>query len=78
MLSSVLLIVMCIFQNINISWTRLGYIRPTLFSKLPSLKFIDLRWNRLDHMDGPLILPSNFEHLYLAGTYLDYLHSNTL
>lgn len=54
-------------QNINISWTRLGYTRPTLFQNLPALKYVDLRWNRLDHMHGPLMLPESFENLQLAG-----------
>lgn len=62
------LLIDCIFlQSINISWTKLGYTRPTLFKKLNSLKFLDLRWNKLDHMEGPLILPVKFENLYLAG-----------
>ncbi|KAJ6649368.1 Protein singed wings 2, partial [Pseudolycoriella hygida] len=54
-------------KSINISWTKLGYTRPTLFKKLHALKFVDLRWNRLDHMEGPLILPPKFESLFLAG-----------
>lgn len=54
-------------ESVNISWTKLGYTRPTLFKKLTALKFVDLRWNKLDHMEGPLILPYKFESLYLAG-----------
>lgn len=54
---------------INISFTKLGYTRPTLFSNLPSLKTVDLRWNRLDHMEGPLIVTPDFESLYLTGSY---------
>lgn len=43
-----------------------------------ALKFIDLRWNRLDHMDGPLNLPVKFEHLYLAGRSFEtiFIHLN--
>lgn len=54
-------------QNINISWTKLGYTRPTLFRELPALKHLDLRWNNLKHMHGKLQLPESFDNLLLAG-----------
>lgn len=55
-------------ETINISETQLGYTRPTLFSELHALRAVDLRWNRLDHMEGPLLVRSPyFERLYLGG-----------
>lgn len=55
-------------ETINISQTQLGYTRPTLFSELRALRTVDLRWNRLDRMEGPLLLARapQFERLYLA------------
>lgn len=54
-------------ESINISWTHLEQTRPTLFENLKSLKYLDLRWNKLDHMDLPLKLPDTFESLNLTG-----------
>lgn len=39
-----------------------------LFQKLPALKILDLRKNKLDHMEGPLVLnKTNFQAMYLSG-----------
>lgn len=54
-------------ESINISETRLGYTRPTLFSNLRALRTVDLRGNQLDHMEGPLLVRPKFESLYLGG-----------
>lgn len=54
-------------QRIKISWTNLKYAQPTVFGNLPTLKSIDLRWNKLQHMGGPFMLPSGFTHFHLAG-----------
>ncbi|XP_016994636.2 protein singed wings 2 [Drosophila takahashii] len=54
-------------QTINISWTNLSYISSRTFKRVHPLKVLDLRWNQLIQLDGPLLLPRNFEQLYLAG-----------
>ncbi|KAH8252973.1 hypothetical protein KR032_002818 [Drosophila birchii] len=54
-------------QTINISWTNLSYISSRTFKRVHYLKVLDLRWNQLIQLDGPLLLPRNFEQLYLAG-----------
>lgn len=60
-------------QLINISYTRLAHLQPTLFKQLPQLKIIDLRWNQLVFYDGSLILPNHFQRLYISGKYNIYL-----
>lgn len=52
---------------INITHTELAYTRPSLFEKLKGLKILDLRLNKLDHMEGPLIINDNFQAMYLSG-----------
>lgn len=42
--------------------------RPTLFSDLQALKFVDLRWNSITHMEKPLLAGEHFKGLYLTGT----------
>lgn len=54
-------------QTINISWTNLSYISSRTFKRVHPLRVLDLRWNQLIQLDGPLILPHSFEQLYLAG-----------
>lgn len=55
-------------EVINITKTDLAYTRPSLFEKLGSLKILDLRRNKLDHMEGPLLLMNrNFQAMYLSG-----------
>lgn len=53
---------------VNITKTELAFTRPSLFSKLPALRILDLRGNKLDHMEGPLIFNNtNFQAMYLSG-----------
>lgn len=53
---------------VNITKTELAFTRPSLFSKLPALRILDLRRNKLDHMEGPLIFNNtNFQAMYLSG-----------
>ncbi|XP_064542370.1 protein singed wings 2 [Drosophila montana] len=54
-------------QAINISWTNLSYISARTFKRVHALQILDLRWNQLIQLDGPLILPRTFQQLYLAG-----------
>ncbi|GAB0086504.1 Cytoplasmic phosphatidylinositol transfer protein 1 [Sergentomyia squamirostris] len=54
-------------EVVNVTNTAMAYTRPTLFRKLSSLKFLDLRGNCLDHMEGPLILNSGFQKMFLSG-----------
>lgn len=54
-------------QTINISWTNLTYISSRTFKHIYALRVLDLRWNQLIQMEGPLILPRTFQQLYLAG-----------
>ncbi|KAH8394895.1 hypothetical protein KR222_008859, partial [Zaprionus bogoriensis] len=54
-------------QAINISWTNLSYISARTFKRIYALRILDLRWNQLIQLEGPLILPRNFQQLYLAG-----------
>ncbi|XP_055694878.1 protein singed wings 2 [Lutzomyia longipalpis] len=54
-------------EIVNVTNTAMAYTRPTLFRKLPSLRYLDLRGNCLDHMEGPLILNSGFKKMYLSG-----------
>lgn len=54
-------------EIINITFTKLAYTRPSLFEKLTELKELDLRLNELDHMEGPLLIHSHFEAMYLSG-----------
>ncbi|EDW01281.1 protein singed wings 2 [Drosophila grimshawi] len=54
-------------QAINISWTNLSHISARTFKRLHALQVLDLRWNQLIQLDGPLILPRSFQQLYLAG-----------
>ncbi|XP_062128123.1 protein singed wings 2 isoform X1 [Drosophila sulfurigaster albostrigata] len=54
-------------QAINISWTNLTHISSRTFKRLHTLKILDLRWNQLIQLEGPLILPHTFQQLYLAG-----------
>ncbi|SPP73267.1 protein singed wings 2 [Drosophila guanche] len=58
---------MAYLQSINISWTNLSYISARTFKRVHTLKVLDLRWNQLIQLDGPLLLPRSFEQLYLAG-----------
>lgn len=49
--------------------------RPTLFSDLQALKFVDLRWNSISHMEKPLLAGEHFKGLYLTGksnAFYDY------
>lgn len=61
-------------EVINITNTAMAYTRPTLFRKLPSLRYLDLRGNCLDHMEGPLILNSGFKKMYLSGMNFLFVH----
>lgn len=54
-------------ERVTITRTMLRHTRPTLFSRLPALKMIDLRGNQLQHVDGPLLLPYGFEGMYLSS-----------
>ncbi|XP_017489317.1 PREDICTED: protein singed wings 2 isoform X2 [Rhagoletis zephyria] len=54
-------------QTINISWTNLSHINTRAFKRVHDLRVVDLRWNKLVQLDGPLLLPRYFEKLYLAG-----------
>ncbi|XP_017836021.1 protein singed wings 2 isoform X1 [Drosophila busckii] len=56
-------------QAINISWTNLSHITAHTFKQMFSLKILDLRWNQLMQLEGPLLqlLPRSFEQLYLGG-----------
>lgn len=54
-------------EHITIINTKLRHTRPTLFSKLISIKFIDLRDNHMQHVDGPLLLPYGFDGMYLSS-----------
>ncbi|EDW09895.2 protein singed wings 2 [Drosophila mojavensis] len=54
-------------QAINISWTNLSYISTRTFKRIHALEILDLRWNQLIQLDGPLMLPHSFQQLYLAG-----------
>ncbi|KAL7737857.1 hypothetical protein ACLKA6_006235 [Drosophila palustris] len=54
-------------QAINISWTNLSYISSRTFKRIYALKILDLRWNQLIQLDGPLILSRSFQQLYMAG-----------
>ncbi|XP_067626625.1 protein singed wings 2 isoform X2 [Eurosta solidaginis] len=58
---------MLYLQTINISWTNLSQINPRTFKRVHALRVVDLRWNQLVQLDGPLLLPRYFEKLYLAG-----------
>lgn len=55
-------------EIVNISFTNLGHIRSSLFQNLKSLKFLDLRYNQLDTMDSPFLLP-NRSRVYLNGNF---------
>lgn len=63
-------------EIINVTLTDLAYTRPSLFEKLPALKILDLRRNRLDHMEGPLLMHSNFQAMYLSGNSPGFLILN--
>lgn len=58
---------MPMLEIINVTFTKLAYTRPSLFGKLKELKVLDLRLNELDHMEGPLMINSNFQAMYLSG-----------
>ncbi|XP_039956108.1 protein singed wings 2 isoform X3 [Bactrocera neohumeralis] len=53
-------------QSINISWTNLSQVNARTFKRVHALRIVDLRWNKLVQLDGPLLLPRYFEELYLA------------
>ncbi|XP_049308065.1 protein singed wings 2 isoform X3 [Bactrocera dorsalis] len=53
-------------QSINISWTNLSQVNARTFKRVHALRVVDLRWNKLVQLDGPLLLPRYFEELYLA------------
>lgn len=59
-------------QAINISFTRLADIKPTVFKHLPSLESIDLRYNQFNHIERSFVLhPSPTVHrhpeIFLSG-----------
>lgn len=59
-------------KSINISWTNLSSIDTKTFKRVNALEILDLRWNQLVQLEGPLLLPKYFQRLYLAGTTLKY------
>lgn len=54
-------------EVVNITDTELAYTRPSLFKKLSGLKILDLRHNKLDHMEGPLLISDKFQAMFLSG-----------
>ena len=55
-------------EVVNITRTNLAFTRPSLFEKLDNLRILDLRRNKLDHMEGPLRFNKNkFQAMYLSG-----------
>lgn len=53
-------------ENITIVHTQLRHIHSMLFGRLHALKFVDLRNNQFDHIDGPMHFGLKFRHLMLA------------
>lgn len=59
-------------EIVNITYTELAYTRPSLFQHQRKLRILDLRKNKLDHMEGPLVInPSIFQAMYLSRELID-------
>lgn len=64
-----------IFQLINISYTRLSQLNPTIFKDLPHLKTVDLRRNQLEYYNGSLTIPNKYFRLFLSGKSIQLFNS---
>uniref|UniRef100_T1GFI8 Uncharacterized protein n=1 Tax=Megaselia scalaris TaxID=36166 RepID=T1GFI8_MEGSC len=52
-------------ETVNITWTNLSELKPSIFSKVVNLKYLDLRYNSLNLFERPLELSKTFQKMHL-------------